>query len=78
MSPQTVPASPSVLPQAKPQPQPQPPPQQQQHAPAPIPWRRARIHRSNSDPVLMDIAAKGWLFSPPVVPCSLWKLGHQC
>ncbi|XP_036953853.1 protein FAM189A2 isoform X2 [Acanthopagrus latus] len=58
MSPQTVPASPSVLPQAKPQPQPQPPPQQQQHAPAPIPWRRARIHRSNSDPVLMDITAK--------------------
>ncbi|XP_030273483.1 protein FAM189A2 isoform X2 [Sparus aurata] len=58
MSPQTVPASPDVLPQAKPQPQLQPPPQQQQHAPAPIPWRRARIHRSNSDPVLMDIAAK--------------------
>ncbi|KAM8759905.1 endosomal transmembrane epsin interactor 1 isoform 2-T2 [Acanthopagrus schlegelii] len=57
-SPQTVPASPSVLPQAKPQPQPQPPPQQQQHAPPPIPWKRARIHRSNSDPVLMDIAAK--------------------
>ncbi|XP_073322107.1 endosomal transmembrane epsin interactor 1 isoform X2 [Pagrus major] len=64
-SPQTVPASPGVLPQAKPppqpqpQPQPQPPPQQQQqHATAPVPWRRARIHRSNSDPVLMDIAAK--------------------
>lgn len=63
-SPQIVSTPPGVLAQAKPllQPPTLPPPppqqQQQQHASALIPWRRARIHRSNSDPVLMDIAAK--------------------
>ncbi|XP_037633056.1 protein FAM189A2 [Sebastes umbrosus] len=67
-------ASPGVLPQAKPQLQPQlqrqsqpqlqpqPPPQQQQQQQQPTAAlttrRKARIHRSNSDPVLMDLAAK--------------------
>ncbi|XP_045899336.1 protein FAM189A2-like [Micropterus dolomieu] len=59
-------ASPSVLLQAKPKPPQQQPPQQQppqqqqqqQQAPALTPWRTAKIHRSNSDPVLMDLAAK--------------------
>ncbi|KAK9523167.1 hypothetical protein VZT92_019580 [Zoarces viviparus] len=31
---------------------------QQQPSPALTPWRKARIQRSNSDPVLMDLAAK--------------------
>ncbi|XP_032373141.1 protein FAM189A2 [Etheostoma spectabile] len=68
-SPQMVSASPGHFPQAKPQLQPPPsppppppppppthPPQQQPPSPAPPPWRRTRIHRSTSDPVLMDLA----------------------
>nr|XP_046242118.1 protein FAM189A2 isoform X2 [Scatophagus argus] len=55
-SPQMVSASSDVLPQAKPQ---HPPlPQQQQQVPGLIPRRKARIHRSNSDPVLLDLVAK--------------------
>ncbi|XP_034728834.1 protein FAM189A2 [Etheostoma cragini] len=58
-SPQMVSASPGHLPQAKPQYQPPPPPPPspppQPPSPAPPPWRRARIHRSTSDPVLMDL-----------------------
>ncbi|KAI3372309.1 hypothetical protein L3Q82_022680 [Scortum barcoo] len=56
-SPQMVSASPGVAPQTKPQLQ-LPPHRQQQHSPTVTPWRKARIHRSNSDPVLLDIAAK--------------------
>lgn len=48
-NPQTSLASPGVLPLH----------QQQQHAPVLIPPRKARIHRSKSDPVLMDLTAKG-------------------
>ncbi|XP_051278126.1 protein FAM189A2 isoform X2 [Dicentrarchus labrax] len=52
------PAPPPPPPPHPPPEQPQQQQQQQQYAPAAIPWRKARIHRSNSDPVLMDLAAK--------------------
>ncbi|XP_034397999.1 protein FAM189A2 [Cyclopterus lumpus] len=52
-SPQMVSASPGSNPRILP-----PPPPPQQPSPALPPWRRARIQRSNSDPVLMDIATK--------------------
>ncbi|XP_044051644.1 protein FAM189A2 isoform X2 [Siniperca chuatsi] len=72
-NPQIVSASPGVLLPAKPQVQPPPPQQQQQqqqHAPALTPWRKARIHRSNSDPVLMDFPAKVQNSSDaPLAPC---------
>lgn len=60
-SPQMASASSDIVLQAKPQLQlqpPPPPPQQQQASIAPTSWRKARIHRSSSDPVLMDLAAK--------------------
>ncbi|XP_027132999.1 protein FAM189A2 isoform X1 [Larimichthys crocea] len=55
MSAQTQSALAGVLPQFSHQPQ---SPPQQQHAPAVIPWRKPRIQRYNSDPVLMDLATK--------------------
>uniref|UniRef100_A0A3Q3IYY8 Family with sequence similarity 189 member A2 n=1 Tax=Monopterus albus TaxID=43700 RepID=A0A3Q3IYY8_MONAL len=56
-----------VIPQANPQLW--PPPQQQQHIPALSFWKKARICRSNSDPVLMDLAAKVWSSSDtPLTP----------
>ncbi|XP_068559639.1 endosomal transmembrane epsin interactor 1 isoform X2 [Cebidichthys violaceus] len=69
-SPQMVSASPGTKPQILPPPPPSPPPpplpplppppppQQQEPSPALTHWRKARIQRSNSDPVLMDLAAK--------------------
>ncbi|XP_068452346.1 endosomal transmembrane epsin interactor 1 [Clinocottus analis] len=51
---------PKILPPPLPPPAPLPP--QQQPSPAPTPWRKARIQRSNSDPVLMVVAAKA---APP-------------
>lgn len=75
-TPQIASASAGVPLQAKPQPPAAPPPppplppappqQQQQLAAAPVPWRKARIQRSNSDPVLMDLVAKGLLFFAPL------------
>uniref|UniRef100_A0A3Q1GCI0 Family with sequence similarity 189 member A2 n=1 Tax=Acanthochromis polyacanthus TaxID=80966 RepID=A0A3Q1GCI0_9TELE len=70
MSPQMVSASPNVVQKAKPQPQlhptpspplppPPPPPQQQQKMSALMSCRKKRICRSNSDPVLNDLSAKG-------------------
>ncbi|XP_068594537.1 endosomal transmembrane epsin interactor 1 [Brachionichthys hirsutus] len=53
-SPQIASASPAVLPQAKSPPR----PPRHRHAPALIPWKQARLHRSSSDPMLMNIAAK--------------------
>ncbi|KAM9857977.1 endosomal transmembrane epsin interactor 1 [Aulostomus maculatus] len=55
--PQMATASPGIIVQANAQPQPHPP-QHQQHTPALTPRRKVGIHRSNSDPVLMDLAAK--------------------
>ncbi|XP_075955646.1 endosomal transmembrane epsin interactor 1 [Anarhichas minor] len=63
---------PQILPPPPPPPSPPPPPpllppppppllpphQQQQPSPALTPWRKARIRRSNSDPVLMDLTVK--------------------
>ncbi|XP_071396573.1 endosomal transmembrane epsin interactor 1-like, partial [Centroberyx affinis] len=49
-------------------PQPQPQPLWQQHAPASRPWKRPRIHRSNSDPVLLDLAAKVLSNDAPLAP----------
>ncbi|XP_040025933.1 endosomal transmembrane epsin interactor 1 isoform X1 [Gasterosteus aculeatus] len=58
-SPQMVSASPGTNPQILPLPPPSPPPPpQQQSSPALTPCRKVRIQRSNSDPVLMDLAAK--------------------
>ncbi|XP_023253424.1 protein FAM189A2 isoform X1 [Seriola lalandi dorsalis] len=71
LSPQTVSVSPGVVDQAKSQLQPLPPPLplQQLHAPGPTPWRRAGIRHSSSDPVLMDLATKGWSSSEtPLAP----------
>ncbi|XP_071337846.1 endosomal transmembrane epsin interactor 1 isoform X2 [Trachinotus anak] len=53
LSPQTVLQSPSVVQQVK------------SHLHPPLPpglptWRKARIRHSSSDPVLMDLGAKGW------------------
>ncbi|KAM7392214.1 hypothetical protein PAMP_022841 [Pampus punctatissimus] len=62
-SPQRASALPGIVPQTKPQLQ---PPPQQQHAPAP--WRKARIHRSNSDPVLMELVAKVRSSDAPITP----------
>ncbi|XP_044219468.1 protein FAM189A2 isoform X1 [Thunnus albacares] len=64
-SPQMESASPGVAPQAKPQLQPT---QQQQPALAMTLQRKARIHRSNSDPVLMDLAAKVRSSDAPITP----------
>ncbi|XP_026178408.1 protein FAM189A2 isoform X2 [Mastacembelus armatus] len=36
------------------------PPQQQKHTPTLNPWRKSGIHRSKSDPLLMDLTAKVW------------------
>ncbi|XP_058491490.1 endosomal transmembrane epsin interactor 1 isoform X2 [Solea solea] len=49
VNPQVVSVSRGVAPQAKPQ---------QQHPSAPAPRKKARLRRSNSDPVLIDLAAK--------------------
>uniref|UniRef100_A0A3P8VER7 Endosomal transmembrane epsin interactor 1 n=1 Tax=Cynoglossus semilaevis TaxID=244447 RepID=A0A3P8VER7_CYNSE len=49
---QTVSASHDGVPEAK--------PQLQQQSPALVSRKKKRIHRSNSDPVLMDLAAKVW------------------
>lgn len=70
-----VSASPGTNPQILPLPPPSPPPPpQQQSSPALTPCRKVRIQRSNSDPVLMDLAAKGW-FVPPSV--TLIEIVHQ-
>ncbi|KAM7417002.1 hypothetical protein PAMA_018874 [Pampus argenteus] len=61
-SPQRASTLPRIVAQTKPQLQ----PPQQQHAPAP--WRRARIHRSNSDPVLMELIAKVRSSDAPITP----------
>lgn len=60
-SPQMASAAADLTVQAKPHLQPQPSPQQP-HAPTATPWRRARIHRSSSDPVLIELTAKGSVF----------------
>ncbi|XP_029917042.1 protein FAM189A2 isoform X2 [Myripristis murdjan] len=46
----------------------QPQPLRQQHTPAFTPWRRPRIHRSSSDPVLLDLTAKVLSSDTPLVP----------
>ncbi|KAM8887045.1 endosomal transmembrane epsin interactor 1 isoform 2-T2 [Spinachia spinachia] len=56
---QSVSASPSARAQILPPPPPPPPRLLQQSAAALTLCRKARIQRSNSDPVLMDLAAKG-------------------
>lgn len=60
-------ASPGATPQAKPQSQFQPP-QQQQHTLVLTPRRKARIHRSNSDPVLMELSAQVRSSDAPLTP----------
>lgn len=71
-SPQIESPSPCIPPLHQPQLPPPPTPptpspqhlQHQQGAPALIPRKKTRIHRSSSDPVLMDLTAKGLPFWP--------------
>lgn len=58
---------PDDIPQTKTQLHVPPPPQQEQeHTPAPKRWMKPAIGHSSSDPVLIDIAAKGLFFATSI------------